>query len=263
MARQQRARLKQLGPTIIILSQAAEEALEEEKDAQDEEIRATLVLAQQQSTLAWADIEDTPEDEPPTIAEVRKPRAEAARGVNDVPALGNDSDLEASLKQALEVLKDQRAKDMVVRDMAFRLVQEIAQKVLDGQAPIVRFFGSSEYLLSTGDSDFDIMVDLPARKGHVLDFLANCAVHLARRSVVAADLGGSAVAADPMRIENIDCGALTYKQTLNFTLNGIPVDLTAQLVGNGGKGEATVMSQTLMLKRAVELLPRAHQEGPL
>ena len=246
---------------IIILSQAAAEALEEEKDAQDEDIRATLVLAQQQSNLAWADIVDDIDDEQPTIAEVRKPRAEAARGVNDVPALGHDSDLEASLKPALEVLKLQRAKDMVVRDMAFRLVQEIAQKVLGGQAPIVRFFGSTEYLLSTGDSDFDIMVDLPARSGHVLDFLANCAVHLARRSAGAADLGGSAVAADPMRIENIDCGALTYKQTLDFTLNGIRVDLTAQLVGNGG--EARVMTQTLMLKRAVELLPVAHQEGPL
>ena len=206
------------------------------------------------------------------IAEVRKLRAEAARGVNDVPALAHDDDLEASLKPALEVLKLQRAKDMVVRDMALRFVQEIAQKVLGDQAPIVRFFGSTEYLLSTGDSDFDIIVDLPARKGNVLDFLANCAVHLARRSVGAADLGGSvgaadlggsAVAADPMRIENIDCSALTYKQTLTFTLNGIHVDLTAQLVGNGVRSEARVITQTLMLKRAVELLPVAHQEGPL
>ena len=251
---------------IIILSQAAEEALEEEKDAQDEDIRATLALSLQQSTLAWtAEIDDLDIEGPPVISEpVRKPRAEAARGPGLAwSRLGRDSKLEASLKPALEVLKLQRAQDMVVRDMALRLVQEIAQKVLGGQAPIVRFFGSTEYLLSTGDSDFDVIVDLPARKGHVLDFLANCAVQLAKRSVGEADLGdlgGSAVAADPMRIENIDCGALSYKQTLDFTLNGIHVDLTAQLVGNG---VSQVLTQTLMLKRAVELLPVAHQEGPL
>ena len=251
---------------IIILSQAAEEALEEEKDAQDEDIRATLALSLQQSTLAWtAEIDDLDIDGPPVISEpVRKPRAEAARGPGPAwSRLGRDSDLEASLKPALEVLKLQRAQDMVVRDMALRLVQEIAQKVLGGQAPIVRFFGSTEYLLSTGDSDFDVIVDLPARKGHVLDFLANCAVQLAKRSVGEADLGdlgGSAVAADPMRIENIDCGALSYKQTLDFTLNGIHVDLTAQLVGNG---VSQVLTQTLMLKQAVLLLPEAHQEGPL
>ena len=118
----------------LTLSQAAQDAGEEDNDIQDEVIRAALAGALDQVTLHWANQEDTPDEclEAPTIAEAA-PRVEAARGMSgmldeNVPDLPEG--LATSLDTALPNLEQQQRRDGVMKQSAFESVKEIAKQVI-------------------------------------------------------------------------------------------------------------------------------------
>ena len=223
-------------------------------------------LARHERILNWADAQDS-EDDTCCLQPPRQPPH------NDLPRhLVNwfATPLTVTLRKSVDVAETMvlqtRERQSHVAAAALSFAANISRMALGpGIVPKVRLFGSFEYLMNTGESDVDIMVDLPPNTKQVEVFLTDCVelVDKYRKEIVDIEVAAASVIVMPRHVTAVCGSAIPYKKTFCFKLNGLAVDFTAQLVHmkDGVQLDKGPLRMTQFMKAAVQTLPQHERLG--